>query len=49
MIDPRALAHPWPSTQAASQMIVERSGERLRLLALRERLAIQFEQVGRAA
>ena len=39
----------WPSTQAASQMLAERCAEGLRLLAMRERLALQFEQIGRAA
>lgn len=43
------LAHPWPSIARDSQILAERCADGLRLLALRERLAWQFERIGRAA
>lgn len=43
------LAYPWPSIAKDSQLLAERCADGLRLIALRERLALQFEQVGRAA
>lgn len=42
-IDPKWLGHPWPSIQRGSQMIVERSGNTILLLAARERLGLIFK------
>lgn len=39
----------WPSIAKDSQLLAERCAEGLRLLAMRERLALQFERMGQAA